>query len=126
MIFGYTLAEAQKAVMAFIGLCTAVAALYITNIDPSFWTAVTVMAGAVFGVIGVFMEKNFTADSLSKAVVALIGAAVSVVAFFIEVDPDTTGRLIAIAIAAITVYAVWRRENAPPAGPTGLARPTSL
>jgi uncharacterized membrane protein len=113
VIFGHTIAECQKAVLAFIGLCAAVASLYISNIDPGFWAAVTILAGAIFGVIGVFLEKNLTADHLAKAVVALIGATISVVTFFITVAPDTGGRLIAIALAAITVFAVWRRENIP-------------
>ncbi len=116
MIFGHTLAECQKTVMAFIGLCAAIASLYISNIDPAFWAAVTILAGAVFGVIGVFMEKQLTADHLAKAVVALIGATISVVVFFIQVNPGTEGRIISIAIAAITVFAVWRKENfIPPA-----------
>jgi peptidoglycan/LPS O-acetylase OafA/YrhL len=113
MIFGHTLAECQKAVAAFLGLCAAVVSLYVSNIDPNFWPAVTILAGAIFGVIAVFCEKNLTADHLAKAVVALIGAGVSVVTFFITVDPNVTGRLIAIALAAVTVFAVWRRENVP-------------
>lgn len=112
-IFGHTLAECQKAVVAFIGLCAAVAGLYISNIDPGFWLALTILAGAIFGVVGVFAEKNLTPDHLAKAVIALIGAVISVVSFWVTINPSLEGRLISIAIAAITVFAVWRRENAP-------------
>jgi hypothetical protein len=118
MIFGYTFAEAAKAVVAAIALVGAGAALALSDYDPSFTDACIALVGPTFGVAAVFMEKNHTVDDLSKAIAELQAAALFVVGYF-TVIPTGTGEKIALLVGSVlAVYAVWRKANAgvsPPA-----------
>lgn len=112
MIFGYSLAECQKAIVSFIILALAVAALFIT-VNPGLQTACVVLAGAVFAVIGVFMTKQHTVDDVGKAVSQLQGAVLSVVGLFVEVPTTTVAKIGVIVAALLAAYAVYKRENPP-------------
>lgn len=105
-----TLAQARKAVVSLIAAGSAAAALFIV-FDPNLTQALTTLAGAVFGVIGVFSTKNSTPDDWSKAAQQLQGAALSVVGFFVAVPTDTPEKITALVAALIATYAVFRVPN---------------
>lgn len=106
-----SLSNAQKAVLAAVGLLGALAALFIPDYDLSFTDAVVGLVGPVFAVIGVFAAKNHTPEDLQKALEAAKGAALAVVGYF-TVVPAGTDMKVAVLIGAIaTVFGVWWRPN---------------
>lgn len=107
----YSLAEVQKWVVALVVLGLSAAAFFITA-DPGFNEAAIALTGEVFAVIGVFAAKNHTADDVSKALAQLQGAVLSVVGYFVVVDPNTVEKLTVLVGAAVAVYAVWQVRNA--------------
>jgi hypothetical protein len=116
VIFGYTLEEARKAVVAFVFLILSAFALFVVfpaDIkDVSFTDAVIALTGSVFGTVGVFMDKNVTADDLSKAVTQLQGSALAVVGYFTVVPVGTVEKISLFAGAILSVYLVFRTPNA--------------
>lgn len=107
-----SLSEARKAAVALV-VAVIAALAFIIDFDPSFTEAVIVLTGAVFGVIGVWASKNHTPDDLQKAVTALTGSALSVVGYFVVVNPDTAGKIEALAAALVAVVGVYWARNAP-------------
>jgi uncharacterized membrane protein len=117
LIFGYSIAEAKKAVVSAVFLIGAVVALIFSDYDPGFTEACVALAGSVFAVAGVFMAKNHTKDDLSKAVSQLQGAALTVVGYFATVQPGTVQKITILAGAVVSVIAVyWTTNEPPPAG----------
>lgn len=112
MIFGYTLEEARKAVIAFITFGAAIAALFIAY-DPGINEALITLVGAVAGVVGVFMSP-YNAEDLSKAVSQLQGAALSLVGFWVTVDPSLEVKIGTAVAAALSAYAVFKVRNKQP------------
>lgn len=112
MIFGYSLAEAKKTVISALFFAGAVLALVLSDYDPNFTNDVVALAGALFATIGVFLAKNHTEDDLSKTVAQLQGAALTVVGYFATVQPGTVEKITIISGALISVYAVYRANNA--------------
>lgn len=126
LIFGYSLAESRKAVIAAIYFVFAV--IMLAGFVPAvgFEEAVLALVGPLYGVIGVFLAKNHSADDLQKALEALKAAALSAVSFYVAV-PDSTGATITMlitgAVMAIGVY--WARnegQGAPGHGSTAEPR----
>jgi hypothetical protein len=117
LIFGYSVAEAKKAVVSAIFLIGAIAALVLSNYDPGFTEACVALAGSVFAVIGVFLSKNHTEDDLSKAVSQLQGGALTVIGYFVTVQPGTVQKITILAGAAVSVIAVFWVSNDMPYGP---------
>lgn len=113
MLFGYSLAQARKAVVSLVVLGCAVAGLFITGIDPNFQQAAVMLTGSVFAVIGVFATKNATEDDLAKAVTQLQGCALTVVGFFVTVPTDTAGKISLVVGALLGTYVVFRVPNEP-------------
>ena len=111
MIFGYSSAEAKKAVASMIALAGAIAALIISDYDPNVTETCIALAGSVFEVIGVFLSKNFTEEDLSKAVSQLQSASLTVVGYFAVVDPGTVETITMVAGALVSAYAVYRVTN---------------
>lgn len=110
MIFGYTLAEAKKAVIAFITFGGAVLAMFIAY-DPGINEAAITLAGAIFGVVGVFLTPQFSIEDLSKAVAALQGAAIGLGNFFLVIEPSTEVQITSVVGAAIALFAIYRANN---------------
>ncbi len=111
LIFGYSLAEAKKAVVSALFFVGAVLALVLSDYDPNFTDDVVVLAGTLFGVIGVFLAKNHTKEDLSKAVTQLQGAALTVVGYFATVQPTTVEKITILSGALVSIYAVYRVRN---------------
>jgi drug/metabolite transporter superfamily protein YnfA len=111
LIFGRSIPEARKAVVAMLSLAGAILALVLSNYDPSFTEACIALAGAVFAVAGVFMAKNHTEQDLSKAVSQLQGAALTVVGYFVTVQPSTAQKITIIGGAIVSVIGVWWVKN---------------
>jgi hypothetical protein len=110
MILGYTLAQARKAVISAIVLVAAAVGLFVA-VDPNFTQAVIALAGAGFGVAGVFAAKNHTVDDLSKAVAQLQASALSAVGFYVTVPMSTVGKISTLVAALLSAYAVYRVPN---------------
>jgi hypothetical protein len=120
MIAGWTLAEAKKAVAAFVFAAAYIVGLLLLpgNADAlEFQQVAVAVVGPVFGVIGVFAAKNHTPDDLQKAVEALIGASLTVVGYFVTVDASTAQQIYVIAGALISVFAVFWVQNEGRAAP---------
>jgi hypothetical protein len=110
MIFGYTLAEAKKTVIAVITFGAAVAAMFIAY-NPGINEAAITLAGAIFGVIGVFLSPQFSIEDLSKAVAALQGALIALGNFFFVIHPSTVVQITTVVGSAIALYALYRANN---------------
>jgi hypothetical protein len=120
LIFGYSLAEAKKAVVSTIALIGALLAFVLSDYDPSVTDGFVALAGALAGVFGVFLAKNHTEEDLSKAVAQLQGAALSVAGYFVTVQPGTVEKITILTGAAVSVIAVyWLRNDMAYAGLEG-------
>lgn len=115
MIFGYTLKEARKAAVALVSLILSAIALFVVFPPDiggvSFTDAVIALTGSVFATVGVFMDKNVTADDLSKAVTQFQGSALAVVGYFTVVPTGTVEKIGLLAGAALSVYVVFGVPN---------------
>lgn len=111
-MFGYSVANVMKAVVALVLLLGQVAVLVVSGYDPSFTDVVVVLVGNLFGAVAVFGSKNATRDDLTKASMAMLGSAVSVVGFFTVVDPNTVEQLTVLIGQLLGVYLVFRVPNA--------------
>lgn len=112
MIFGYTLAEAQKAVVALVVAAVTLTGYFVV-FDPGFNEAAVAATVAVFNVLGVFLATNHTAADAQKAVSALAASALGLVGFFTTVDPGTTEITLGVLAALANVYAVYKARNEP-------------
>jgi hypothetical protein len=125
-ILGYSLDEVRKAAVACAFLILSALALFVVfpaDIgEVSFKDAVIALTGSVFATIGVFMDKNVTADDLSKAVTQFQGSALAVVGYFTVVPTSTVEKITLLVGALLSAYAVYRTVNAgrgaPGANPT--------
>lgn len=113
MILGYSLAEAKKAVIALIVFGASVVAMFIAY-DPGINEAAITLAGAIFGVIGVFAAPQFSMEDLSKAVVALQGALIALGNFFLVIHPSTVVQISSVVGSALALYAIYRANNEKP------------
>ena len=77
--FNYSLAELQKLVVELISVAIALAVLFVA-LDPGLGPALAAVAAGVFGVIGVFAAPNINDADATKAVPALAGSVIAVVA----------------------------------------------
>lgn len=110
--FSYSLAEVQKAVVALVSAAVILTGLFIW-LDPGTEPAILMVVTALFGVIGVFAESNATEQDVSKALKALSGAILTLVALYTTVSPDT-GELIGSLIALLVpVGFTWLKRNEP-------------
>jgi hypothetical protein len=112
VIFGYTVDQARKAVIAFIGGLILLVAMFVT-FPIGFDEALGVVLAQGFAVLGVFLAKNHTPDDLTKALQQLAGGVVALVALFETVDPNTLETIIAIVGEFGLFYAVFHASNDP-------------
>lgn len=124
-IFGYTLAEVQKFLIALAGLIIAGVAMFIT-LDPSFQAAVETLLIALIGVVSVFAVPNPTQDDVYKALSAFVSAAIAVIQFYHTVPSSTTTKVIALVYAFAVVYVIWRKSNTRSVQPAAAARVRQL
>lgn len=119
MIFGYSLAECQKAIVAAIYLVFAVVMLAGVVPHVGFEEAVIAVIGPTFGVVEVFLTTNHSAADLQKALEALKAAAMTAVGFYVATPANTEqviGMLITGIVMAVGVY--WARNRKPGEGST--------
>ena len=111
-MFGNTLAETQKAVLALLVSGLTLLGFFVV-FDPGFNEAAVAVTVGAFNVLGVFLAKNHTPDDVQKSVSALAASTLGLVGFFVTVDANTTETVLGIVAALVNVYAVYRVRNEP-------------
>jgi hypothetical protein len=111
-VFGYTLPEIQKFLLALAALVIAGLALFI-GFDPAFQPAVETLIVGFIGAVAVFSLPNPTADAVYKALAALAASLLTVVEFYHKFDPSTSTKVLALLYAFAVTYVIWRKGNAP-------------
>lgn len=116
MIFGYTLQEARKAVAVFVVAVIAAVAYFLSPLPHGFQHDVVVLVGLAFAVIGAFKATNSDPEDETKAIMALIGGVVTLVALFVQV-PDLTAveKVIALVLPLVLHEVVKQTPNGPAA-----------
>lgn len=100
----------QKAITAGVGAVAAIL-VYFIGLDASFSEAMVGLVPPIFGVIQVFSTENSSATDWSKAAEALEAAALTVVGYFIVLDPGA-GQMLALVLGGVvTVVGVWFFPN---------------
>jgi len=112
MILGYTIEEAQKAVVQIVSALLLLIGFWIV-FDPSFGPAVLAVVTALFGVIQVFYSTNYTEDDVTKALQSLTASVIGVVTVFTTVDPSRTEQWLTLIALAVPPFLVWLRKNKP-------------
>lgn len=110
MIFGYTLDEAKKAVIAAIAFTGAIVALFVAY-DPGVNEAAISIAGALIGIIGVFQAPQFSIEDFSKYLEALKGALIAMANFWFVIEPSLTVKITTAVGAIIALVAIRRARN---------------
>ena len=108
----YSLAEISKALIALVGLAGYVVLLFVT-FDPSLIQSIELLIPAVFAVIGTFAAKNHSTDDLQKALMAAIGAIISIVSYFHTVPADTANKIGLVVGAIVIIVGIYWKANAP-------------
>lgn len=111
-IFGHTLPEVQKFLIAVAALLIAGVAMFVT-LDPGFQAGVETLIVAVIGAIAVFGLPNPNPDEVNKALAALATSLISVIQFYHTVPSATGTKVLALVFAFATTYCIWRKSNAP-------------
>lgn len=106
-----SLSNAQKAVVSFVFLLGAVAALVIPGYNIGLTDAVSALIGPVFAVIGVFAAQTFSPETFEKSLMQLWGAATGVIGFFTEVPASTDMKVVVLIGAIASVAAVIFVKN---------------
>ncbi len=110
MIFGWSVEQTLKFLVALVTLVLAIVGLFVA-LKPGFDEAVVVLAGEIVGTAGVFMAKNITEDDVSKALAKLQGSIITVVGFFVVLDPTDVEKATVIGGALASVIAVYFVQN---------------
>jgi hypothetical protein len=103
MIFGYSIAECRKAVVAAVYVAFAVFMLVGVAPEVGFEEAVLACVGPLFGVWAVFEAKNHTPDDVQKALEALKAAIFSAISYYVIV-PDHIGQAITMLIGGVVIW----------------------
>lgn len=106
MIFGYTLEQTKKFLLA-LALFIGTGAAYVLHYDPNFAQALQVLVGTGFSVVGVFTAPQFSEADFSKAITAAIGAMFGVYKFFGQVDADTELQILTWIGTGVSVFSIW-------------------
>jgi len=109
-IFGYTLPEIRKFLIATVGFLIAAAAL-VVFIAPGFQEAVETLIIAAIGAIGVFALPNPSEEQVYKALSALVGGLLAVVQFYHTIPSGLAVKIGALVYAFAIAYVVWRTSN---------------
>lgn len=113
MIFGHSIAESRKAVVAFAIFVLSSLALFVAY-DPGIKDAIVVLIGNGFAVVAVFTAPKFSIDDLTKMLGQLVGSVQSLLTFFVVIDPNVWV-VVGGVISLIPIgYAVWRTGNLDP------------
>lgn len=113
-IFGHTLPEVQKSLIAVAALLIAAVAL-VFPLHAGFQEAVETLIIAAIGLAGVFAIPNPSPDDVYKAFSAFVGAAMAIVEFYQTIPTATGTKILALAYAIAVVYCIWRVSNKKPA-----------
>lgn len=120
LIFGHTLAEVRKFLIALLAFIIAGVGLFLT-INPDFQQAVETLIFAAIGVAAVFSIPHPTQEEVYKAFSAFVTAGIAVIQFYHTIPSSTTSKIIALVYAGVAVYAVWRVPNAQTSTPQQVA-----
>lgn len=103
MIFGYSIAECKKAVIA--GIYVVFALVMLIGFAPpiGFENAVLAIVGPLASVVLVFEAKNHTPDDVQKALEALKAAVFSALAYWVAV-PNSTDEAITMLIGGVVMW----------------------
>jgi hypothetical protein len=112
MIFGFSLAESRKAVVAALYLVFSIVMLAGVVPHVGFEEAVIAVVGPAYAVIGVFMAKNHSVDDLQKALEALKAAITTTLGFYIAVPASTANILEMLITGIVMAVGVWWTKNA--------------
>lgn len=112
-IFGHTLAETKKTVIALLVLLASAVALFVVY-DPGIKTALIVLVGNGFAVVGVFAAPKFSVEDLSKTLGQLSGSVFTLLAFWIKVNPSLPVTIASVIALVPVGYAVWKAQNVEP------------
>lgn len=122
LIFGFSLAESRKAIVAAIYFGFAIVMLVGVVPHVGFENAVLALVGPGYAVAGVFLAKHHSVDDLQKALEALKAAALTAVSFYVA-TPASIGNVMTMLITGIVMAAgvYWTRNagQGAPAAPRG-------
>jgi hypothetical protein len=110
MIFGYTLAESKKFVIAGIAFVGSIVALFVAY-EPGVNEAAISIAGSLFGLVGVFMAPQFSIEDFSKYLEAFKGACIAMANFWFVVNPSLTVKITTAVGAIIALVAIKYANN---------------
>jgi hypothetical protein len=113
-MFGYTLAEAKKAVVSAVMFGAALVTIFVVY-DPNITQALIVLVTSIFGVVAVFTKKNFTYDDASKAISQLQGAVFTALGFLTTIPAGTEAKVTVAVLALLSFFPVFFARNAPAA-----------
>ena len=116
--FHYSLAQLKVALIQLVATVVLVVGFFVTlnRGTTAAWQALVV---AVFGVIGVFTAKNFTADSFNKSLTSLLTSVVGVINLYATVPTSTVQKIETLIPALIVPLLVLIFKNAPVPPPSG-------
>lgn len=122
LIFGHSLSETRKTVVAGLYLLFSVVMLAGFVPHVGFQEAVLAVVGPAYGVVGVFLAKNHDPADLQKALEALKAALMTAISFYVAV-PEATNESVTLLITGIVmaVGVYWTRNagQGAPATPRG-------
>lgn len=122
MIFGYSLPETRKTVVAGLYLIFSVVMLAGFVPHVGFQEAVLAVVGPLYSVIGVFLAKNHDPADLQKALEALKAAFMTAISFYVAV-PEATNEAVTLLIGGVVMaVGVYWARNDPGNGGTVEAR----
>lgn len=110
-IFGYTLPEVQKFLLALAALAIAGAAMFLT-LDPGFQAGVETLIIGFIGAVAVFSIPNPDQEAVYKALSGLAGSLITVIQFYHAVPSGIGTKVVALCYAFAVAYCIWRKTNA--------------
>jgi len=113
VVFGYSVAESKKFVIAAIAFTGSIVALFVAY-NPGVNEAAISIAGALFGLIGVFTATQFSIEDFAKYLEALKGACIAMANFWFVVNPSLTVKITTAVGAIIALVAIKYANNEKP------------
>lgn len=113
MIFGYSIAESKKFVIAAIAFTGSIVALFVAY-NPGVNEAAISIAGSLFGLVGVFTATQFSIEDFAKYLEAFKGATIAMANFWFVVNPSLTVKITTAVGAIIALVAIKYANNKKP------------
>lgn len=112
MIFGYTLGQVRKMVIALVGTVLLLGGYFIV-FEPGTRDAVIAIVIYGFGVVRVFLAKDVTVDEQQKAVEQLATSVIGLVGLYVTIQPSVLELVLAVVANVFLVLAVAGTRNDP-------------